>query len=216
MSVIITTMLTIAIQAGGQSSRMGQDKALLPFLGRPLIERVLNRVQSLADEILVTANQPEGYRFLNVPLIPDVIPGIGALGGLFTALKAANHPFVGVVACDMPFLNPNLLRICHEMLIDSDFDAVIPSSENGLEPLHAVYRRETCLNPIEKAIQSGQRRLIAWHEVANIRILTPGETEKYNPDGITFWNINTPEDFRQAEEKAREIDIQNSKWRYSR
>ena len=204
------SMLSIVIQAGGQSSRMGRNKALLPFLGQPLIERVLSRVNPLADEILVSANPSEEYNFLNVPLIPDVIPGIGALGGLFTALKAASCPFVGVVACDMPFANPILLRGCQEMLDNSDFDAVIPSSVYGLEPLHAVYRRETCFLPIEKAIQVGQRRLISWHEAANIRILTPDETAQYDPDGITFWNINTPEEFREAEEKAREIEAKNS------
>jgi molybdopterin-guanine dinucleotide biosynthesis protein A len=203
-------MFTIVIQAGGQSNRMGRNKALLPFLGQPLIERVLNRILSLADEILVTTNHPEGYRFLNVPLIPDVIPGIGALGGLYTALKAAIHPFVGIVACDMPFVNPDLLNLSRDTLINSDFDAVIPSSKNGLEPLHAIYRRETCLPPIEKAIQAGNRRVISWHEVANIRILTPDETAQYNSDGITFWNINTPEEFQEAEEKAREIEAKNS------
>ncbi len=113
-------MLTVVIQAGGESRRMGQDKALLPFLGKPLIQRVIERVASLADELLVTTNRPEAYQFLDLPLFPDVIPGRGALGGLYTALSAASQPLVAVVACDMPFASPALLMgrarpaACHE------------------------------------------------------------------------------------------------------
>ncbi len=85
-------MLTVAIQAGGESRRMGQDKALLPFLGQPLIVRVIERLKLLADEILVTTNHPQAYQFLGLPLYPDQQPGRGALGGLYTALNAASHP----------------------------------------------------------------------------------------------------------------------------
>ena len=95
-------MLTLAIQAGGRSSRMGKDKALLDFGGQPLIQQVLSRLESLADETIVTTNHPEDYHFLGFPLIPDVIPDRGALGGLYTALNAASHPLVAVVACDLP------------------------------------------------------------------------------------------------------------------
>jgi molybdopterin-guanine dinucleotide biosynthesis protein A len=94
-------MLSIVIQAGGESQRMGQDKALIPILGQTLIERVLDRLSHLGDEILITTNNPECYRFLNLPLIADVLPGRGALGGLYSALNAARGPHVAVVACDM-------------------------------------------------------------------------------------------------------------------
>jgi molybdopterin-guanine dinucleotide biosynthesis protein A len=93
---------------------MGQDKALIPFLGQPLIQRVKERVAKIADEVLVTTNNPEAFGFLQVRLVKDVIPGMGALGGLYTALYAASHPLVAVVACDMPFVNPLILswRAC--------------------------------------------------------------------------------------------------------
>ncbi|MFH1632884.1 MAG: molybdenum cofactor guanylyltransferase, partial [Chloroflexota bacterium] len=199
-------MLTLAIQAGGESNRMGQDKALLPFLGQPLIERVLSRVAHLADEILVTSNHPEGYRFLEVALIPDLIPGRGALGGLYTALKSARHQLVAVVACDMPFANPALLAACQDILLDTDADCVIPSTDRGLEPLHAVYRRATCLRAVAAAIESGEQRVISWHNNVNLRVLSPAEVSHFDPQNITFWNVNTPEDFVQAEAKA--IDFQ--------
>src|ERR1043165_3098179 len=98
-------MLTVCIQAGGQSSRMGEDKALKLFLGRPLIQRVIERLQPIADEIIVTTNRPEDYAFLNQRLVSDLKPGRGALGGLYTAIASAKYEIVGVVACDMPFVS---------------------------------------------------------------------------------------------------------------
>jgi molybdopterin-guanine dinucleotide biosynthesis protein A len=185
---------------------MGQDKALMPFLGQPLIQRVVERVACLADEILVTANHPDSYQFLEIPIFPDVIPDLGALGGVYTALKVARKPLVAMVACDLPFANPNLLAACRDRLIKTSADAVIPSSERGLEPLHAVYRREMCLLAVEAALQAGQRRVISWHQNADVHILPPEEVARYNPHGVTFWNVNTPEEFQQAEAKALELD----------
>ena len=100
-------MLTLVIQRAGKKQRMGQDKALMPFLGRPLISRVIERVAPLADEILVTTNRADSYGFLGLPLVPDLMPGRGALGGLYTALASAANPIVALVACDMPFASPN-------------------------------------------------------------------------------------------------------------
>ena len=85
-------MLTIVIQAGGQSSRMGEDKALKLFLGKPLIQRVIERLVPIADEMIVTTNRPDEYRFLNIPLVTDIKPARGALGGLYTAITSASHP----------------------------------------------------------------------------------------------------------------------------
>src|SRR5688572_23191554 len=93
-SIYNISMLTVVIQAGGQSSRMGEDKALRPFLGRPLIQRVIERLASIADEIIVTTNRPDEYAFLKLRLISDLKPGRGALGGLYTAIASASSPFV--------------------------------------------------------------------------------------------------------------------------
>jgi len=195
-------MLTIVIQAGGESRRMGQDKALLPFLGKPLIQRVFERVAPLADEIFITTNRPESYAFLGVPLITDVAPGRGALGGLYTALYTASEPLVGVVACDMPFVNARLLDAACLLLADPQVDAVIPRTENGLEPFHAVYRRETCLPAVQDVLEAGKWRVDAWFSRARLRFLKPEETAAYDPDRLAFWNVNTPEEFRQAEQIA--------------
>jgi len=195
-------VLTVAIQAGGESVRMGRDKALIPFLGKALIERVLQRVAPLADEVLVTTNRPESYLFLGLPLFSDLAPGRGALGGLFTALSAARHALVAVVACDMPFVSAALLAAERDLLADASLDAVIPQTEGGTEPFHAVYRRETCLPAIQAAIQAEKWRVDAWFPKARLRFLTLEEVLRYDPDRLAFWNVNTPEDLLQAEQLA--------------
>ena len=199
-------MLSLVIQAGGKSSRMGSDKALMPFLGRPLIERVIQRLIHLADEMLITTNVPDEYRFLNIPLIPDKIPGRGALGGLYTALEAASHPLVAVIACDLPFVNAGILLLSQHALIDTRIDAVIPSTKQGLEPLHAVYRRETCLPAVKDAIANNQWRLISWHQAVTVHIIGENEIQRCDPDGLAFWNLNTPQAFQEAENIARLSD----------
>ncbi len=192
-------MLTLSLQAGGKSSRMGKDKALLDFGGQTLIQHVLSRLDTLAQETIITTNHPEGYRFLGLPLIPDIIPERGALGGLFTALSAASNPLVAVVACDLPFASPEILATGRDLLLaDPKLDAVIPSTAQGLEPLHAIYRRETCLPAVKRAIDADQWKMIAWHSEVNLRVLSPEETAVYDRQRLVFWNLNTPKDFAAA------------------
>ena len=199
-----TNMLSLVVQAGGESRRMGQDKALAPFLGKTLIERVIDRLSSMADEILVTTNQPGSYAFLGLPLVQDVIPGRGALGGLYTALSAASHPLVAVVACDMPFVSAALLAFQRDLLLREGYDAVIPRTAGGTEPFHAVYDRATCLPAVQAAIQADKWRVDAWFARANVRLLAPEETHPHDPQGLAFWNVNTPEDLAEAERIATE------------
>jgi len=198
-------MLTVSIQAGGQSSRMGEDKALKTFLGRPLIQRVVERLTPIADEIIVTTNHPEAYGFLNLRLFSDLKPGRGALGGLYTAISSATHPIVVVVACDMPFASPKLIETMSRLLVDAEreADVVIAKSEEGYEPLHAVYRRDTCLPAIEKSIEADQWKVIAWFPQVKVRVLTPEEIKSVDPAGLAFWNVNTPEEFAKAEQLAK-------------
>jgi len=198
-------MRTLVIQAGGQSRRMGQDKALLPFLGQPLIQRGIARLGRLADEILVTTNHPEDYAFLGLPLFPDVIPNRGALSGLYTALHAAQYETVMIVACDMPFASPELLKAQADWL-EQGYDAVIPRGEGGTEPFHAVYRRSTCLALALNALQAEKWRVDAWFPQAHIRFLEASEVQSLDPTGMSFWNVNTPEELQRAEEIARRLN----------
>ena len=199
------TMLSVCIQAGGESRRMGQDKALMPFLGDPLIQRVVDRLTPVADEVLITTNTPENFRFLGLDLFADLIPGRGALGGLYTALVSAKFPLAAVVACDMPFASPTLIVAMNRLIVQEDLDVIIPDSGGGLEPMHAVFRRETCLPAIKSAIDSDQWKLISWFPQVKVRVLKSEEVAQYDPDGLAFWNLNTLEEFAEAEQRAREL-----------
>lgn len=192
-------MLTVVIQAGGESRRMGQDKALLPFLGKPLIQRLIGRLSPLADELLVTTNRPESYRFLGLPLFQDVIPGRGALGGLYTALQAARQPLVAVVACDMPFASPALFSAEMDLLISTNADIVIPKTGEGLEPFHAVYRQSTCLPHIKSALSAGYWRVDSWFNQVKVQVIEDAEIRKHDPLMNCFRNVNTPEELAEAE-----------------
>jgi molybdopterin-guanine dinucleotide biosynthesis protein A len=196
-------MLTVAVQAGGESSRMGEDKALKSFLGRPLIQRVIERLASIADEMIVTTNRPAEYGFLNLRLIADLKPGRGALGGLYTAVASAAHPFVAVIACDMPFASANFFESACSLMVEKEADVVIAKTNEGYEPLHALYRRESCLLAIEAALGADQWKVTSWFPEVKLYTLTHDEVETFDPSGLCFWNLNTPAEFKQAEEIAR-------------
>jgi molybdopterin-guanine dinucleotide biosynthesis protein A len=203
-------MFSLVIQAGGESRRMGKDKALLPFLGQPLILRPLNRLAGLANEVLVTSNHLESYRFLGLTPIPDRLPGCGALGGLFTALSAARYPYVAVAACDMPFASLEIFAVELILLQETGADAVIPRSETGVEPFHAVYRRETCLPYVQSSLEAGKRRVDAWFSEVHIRYLEPEEILPYDPNQLAFLNINTPEELLEAERIAGKAFVKDN------
>jgi len=197
-------MLSIVVQAGGGSRRMGQNKALLPFLGKPLVARVVDRLSFLGEETLVISNPPAEVEFLGIPVFEDLLPGRGALGGLYTALSVASQPLVAVVACDMPFANAMLLAALRDQLRSDDFDLAVPQSAEGLEPMHAVYRRETCLPAVQRALEAGEQRMISFYPMVKPRIFAVEEVRPFDPEQLTFINVNTPEDFQQAEQMAPE------------
>jgi len=190
---------SLAIQAGGQSSRMGTDKALILFKGQPLIERIIQRLKPIADEILITSNQPEDLLFLGYPVYPDLYPGLGALGGLYTALYYSQNPIVLIVATDMPFPSLALYQKQIEFLVAQAMDVVIPVSHEGFEPFHAVYRREACLPAVKQALEIGQKRMISWFPDGKVRVLSVEEVKTYDKRVQAFININTFEELTQAE-----------------
>ncbi len=189
--------LTVSIQAGGESRRMGRNKALAPFLGEPLVQRVCRRLSGLGDERLLTTNTPEAYAFLGLPCFPDPLPGRGALGGLYAALSAARQEWVAVVACDLPFANAELLRLA--LGLGSGFDAVVPATERGLEPLHALYRREACLPIVRSALERGRWRVDGWFPEARVRVLRPEEYAGVPEHERAFVNVNDAAELASAE-----------------
>jgi molybdopterin-guanine dinucleotide biosynthesis protein A len=157
----------------------------------------------VGEQVILSTNHPDDYAFLNLPSYPDIQPECSALGGLYTALGGAGHSIVAAVACDMPFANPDLFKYEQRLLSQTGADVVIPSTLDGLEPLHAVYRRDTCLPVIHSALENGKLKMTGWLPEVNVRIVLPEEVAQFDPHGLAFWNLNTPEDFRQAEAHAR-------------
>ncbi|PKN83340.1 MAG: molybdenum cofactor guanylyltransferase [Chloroflexi bacterium HGW-Chloroflexi-8] len=201
--------LTIAIQAGGKSTRMGSNKAKVTFLGQPLILRILERVQHLAGQVMILSNNNDlEYDVLaGIPIHADLMSGIGPLAGLYTSLKLARTPYVALVACDMPFASTQLIQYELEVIKTLDCDVVIPETENGLEPMHALYRRETCLPNIEAAIANNERRLISWFPGMKIETISTAVLRKIDPQLRMFLNINTPEDLESAERLAKNEQV---------
>jgi molybdopterin-guanine dinucleotide biosynthesis protein A len=190
--------ITAVILAGGQSSRMGSNKALLPMRGGLFIETIHRQLSSLFSEVLLVTNSPGQYAFLGSRMVADLFPGAGPLAGLHSALVHCHTPYIFVVACDMPYLNGSLINAlaarCHQG------EVVIPETGQGLEPLHAVYSR-SCLPAVEKAVQSGRRRLVSFFPEVQVTVI-PVDTIRYlDPDFASFQNVNTPEDYYLLRER---------------
>ena len=181
------------ILAGGESRRMGRNKALLEVNGERMIETAYRCMAELFDEVLLVTNTPESYDFIPCRKIADIHQGKGPLGGIHAALtnSAAERAFV--TACDMPGLNPQLIReLCS---IKDGGDVVIPETPGGLEPLHTVYAK-SCLPKMEKMLQAGERRILSFFDLAQVRLVPRGRIAALDPDFASFRNINTQEDYR--------------------
>jgi molybdenum cofactor guanylyltransferase len=191
--------LTVAVQAGGKSSRMGTDKAFVPFQGRPMIEVVLERVAGLGDELILIANDPVAYSYLGLPTYSDVYPDCGPLGGIYTAIYHATHPDTLVVACDMPWLNRPLLEYMASLRETADI--IVPRWDKFPEPLHAIYGK-ACLSPMAEKIEAGQLKITGFFGRVRVRFVERGEIERFDPAGRSFANVNTPDDLAEQEQQG--------------
>jgi molybdopterin-guanine dinucleotide biosynthesis protein A len=185
--------LTVAIQAGGKSSRMGQDKSFVLFNGSPLIEAVLDSVRGLGEETLLITNKPADYAHLGLPMVGDIYLDHGPLGGIHTAIHHAAHPHTLVVACDMPWLNRELLA--YMVGLRRMADIVVPRWDKFPEPLHAIYSK-ACLPPIEHNLAAQQLKITGFFGRVSERFVDRPEIVTFDPDGRSFANVNTPDDLR--------------------
>ena len=185
------------VLAGGSSKRLGQDKALVKLGARTLIEIVLEKLLRISDDVILSTDDFGKFAFLSVRMVRDLYNEAGVLGGLYSGLRAAKSPFAVVVACDMPFLNLDLLR---SMIIRAPgHDVVVPRLSTGIEPLHAIYAR-TCLEPIRETLEDGRLRVVDFWDRVRVRYLDENEIEALDPKKLSFFNINTPEDLDRARE----------------
>jgi len=189
--------VSIAVLAGGQSRRMGRDKAFLDVGGRPVIERVLDKVAPLTDDLFISANEPQKYEHLGLRLVADIYPNKAALGGIYSVIHAAHHHHVLIVACDMPFLNVALLQ--HLISLAPTAEVVIPLiSPLQPEPLHAIYSK-SCLPAIETRLQANQLQIIGFFDRVSVRYVDRDEVARLDPEFYSFINLNTPEEWRKGQ-----------------
>jgi molybdopterin-guanine dinucleotide biosynthesis protein A len=175
---------------------MGANKALLEVCGTGILQRTAGLLRPLAAEVFVVADDAAPYAAAGLPVVPDLLPGLGALGGIHAALARSATPFVLCVACDLPLLSEALLRlICGAAA--PGVDAVLPQLPTGPEPLVAVYGR-TLLPQIERLLAAGRLRVVGALEGARVRHLSAAEIDAVDPGRRSFVNVNTPAELAAA------------------
>ncbi len=195
--------VTGVILAGGASSRMGSNKALLPQKGARFIEGIYRILVKLFEEVIVITNSPEQYTFLPCRKVPDLYPGKGVLAGIHSGLVHSRDPAIFTVACDMPYLNAELIR--YQASLPTGADLIIPSTDKGFEPLHALYRK-ACLPALEELLQGGtNRRVVGLMSRVCVRELLSEEIATFDPEFSSFVNINTPEDYFRLRNGKKEL-----------
>ncbi len=183
--------------AGGRSSRLGIDKARIKLDGRfMIVQSIAAKLLTVSDEVIVAT---DGRRYNNLEVkvkwVKDVYPGAGSLVGLYSGLRAARSSHALVVACDMPFLDLDLIRYMIDL--PRDYDVLIPKLGENIEPLHAIYSRK-CLQPIERSLKAGHLKIIDFFDEVLVRYLSEEVIDRYDPGHWSFFNINSPDQLREA------------------
>ena len=193
------TGLSGIVLAGGLSRRLGRDKAVEPFGDEPLIARVIGRLSTLTNETVVVVNNEARGAELPLPdearVAVDIYPDSGSLGGIFSGLTVANTDWGFVVACDMPFLNTDL--IAHMLTLREDYDAVVPLLDGYPEPTHAAYSI-ACLPHIESRLRAGQLKIAGFFDDVRVRYVSESEIDSFDAERLSFFNVNRPDDLERA------------------
>lgn len=189
--------ITGVILVGGKSRRMGKDKAFLEFSGEPLFKRVLEIHRESFHRILLVGGRRARFAGYGLPVLEDIFPG-SALGGLYTGLYHAQTEYVFISPCDLPFPNKGVLD--HICSLRKGFDAVVPTTHRGFEPLFALYAI-TCLEPMRRLLESGNYCVYDFYPQVHIRYVPGEELAPLDKEGKSFLNVNTPEEFARLEKR---------------
>lgn len=195
--------ITGIILAGGKSSRYGINKALVEVNGERLIERVVRVMEPIFEHLILVTNTPQEYAYLQLPMVVDLIQGLGPLGGIYTGLETISEEAGFFMACDMPFLNSGLIR--HMVETREDFDAVVPKIDWKIETLHAIYTKG-CLPAIRQLIDAREYQVIKFFRKVRVRYLSEEEIRAFDPELRSFFNINRPEELSDAKKLSSPPD----------
>jgi molybdopterin-guanine dinucleotide biosynthesis protein A len=184
--------MTGIILSGGRGARMGgENKAFLRIGGERLIDRTVRILRSVFNEVIIVASRPLEYLDQEAAIVTDILPGKGALGGIYTGLFYAGEEHAFVAACDMPFLNRSFLEYMAARAVD--YDIVVPAPPDGLQPLHAVYARR-CLPAIRGLLERNRLQVRGFYPGHKLLTVPPETLRSFDPEGRMFLNANTPED----------------------
>ncbi len=190
--------MTAVILTGGKSSRMGSNKAFLKLKGKTFIELQIELLRKMFDEIVISANtQSEEYEYLNLPIFKDIYPDKGPLAGIYTSLINSNSFYTFMLACDMPFVDLELIK--HLQGLTQNYDVVIPKSKKGLEPLHAFYSTN-CIGPIKTELDANNLRIISFFPHVNVKIVELDSLAVSNSFKDSIKNLNTREEYEVAKD----------------
>lgn len=187
--------ITGIILAGGKSSRYGENKALVELDGTPLIERVLNIMAPIFQSIIISSNTPAEYEYLGLEIYEDFEKDLGPIGGIYTCLQVIKDEAGFFVACDMPFLNKDLIQ--HMLDVREDYDIVIPRMGWMLETLHTIYTKN-CLPALKKQIDNAVYHTRNLLDIMRVRYVDEDELKSFDPQLKSFVNVNRPDDLSEA------------------
>ncbi|MFY9139768.1 MAG: molybdenum cofactor guanylyltransferase [Thermacetogeniaceae bacterium] len=191
------------ILAGGRSSRMGKDKSLMMYEQQTLIERTVNELKKVVDEIIIASNSTSKYGIPGVIEVPDIYPGMGPLAGIHAGLKRVKHQYAFVIGCDMPLFKAELAKFLLELC--PGYDVVVPQIDGSGEPLCAVYSK-SCIEPIENCLKDGLRSVTLFHHLVRVLPVGREQIEKIGSPKELFCNLNTPEDYKLLLERRSNTD----------
>ncbi|GBE27983.1 putative molybdenum cofactor guanylyltransferase [bacterium BMS3Bbin03] len=190
--------MTAVILAGGKNSRIGRNKAFLQIGDNTFIERIVAKLKSLFENIIIVTNTPTDYEFPGIKLIKDIIPDKGPLGGIYSGLNFSSDFYNFFVACDMPFLNLDFIDyMCNRV---EGYDLVIPYVNGRYEPLHAIYSKN-CSVPIKMQLKENNLKITDFFNQVKINKINEQEISRFDPEFQSFININTIKDFENKIEK---------------
>jgi molybdopterin-guanine dinucleotide biosynthesis protein A len=193
----MSTAVSAILLAGGKSSRLGTDKAKVKLDGASMmIQSITEKLSAISDDLVISTNG-RCYEDIKVPVrwAVDVTPGAGSLMGLYSGLLAVKHDYAIAVACDMPFINIELLKYMISM--PRDYDALLPKVGERSEQLHSIYSKK-CLPAIEKNLQAGRLKITGLLDDVKVKYVTEEVINRYDPEHHSFFNVNTLDQLTEA------------------
>lgn len=198
------TNMSAIILAGGNSLRMGENKAFIQIDGTPIITRIYSLLKELFREVIIVTNEKHLFKDFEASIRTDLLPDKGALGGLYTGVFFSTFDYSFCVACDMPFIKKSLVQFL--IRNTKDEDAIVPRTRDGLQPLHAIYSKR-CLDAMKRVIDRGKYKIIDFYDLVNVKIIDEADFLHLDPLKESFINVNTPEELlfiRNAKESRRQ------------